>query len=215
MTAHPTQASWYAWFSMPVLSNGRIRLQPLTIEDAEGYLAAAGTPAESEEVFRWMTPPGGTLSPPETLDDARSHIETALAARARGERLPYAQFDAATGDFIGSTSLYEVNPLTRSLAIGHTWFGRRWWGSGTNNASKVLLLTYAFETLGAVRVAWHTDIRNERSQAAIARLGAQQEGVIRKHRLRRDGTWRDTVQYAMTDDDWPAAAAVLRERLGC
>jgi RimJ/RimL family protein N-acetyltransferase len=187
----------------------------LAIEDAEGYLAAAGTPAESEEVFRWMTPPRDTLNPPTTLDDARSHIEMALAARARGERLAYAQFDGATGDFIGSTSFYEINPVTRALAIGHTWFGRRWWGSGSNNASKLLLLTYAFETLGAVRVAWHTDIRNTRSQAAIARLGAQKEGVIRKHRLRRDGTWRDTVQYAMTDDDWPAAAAVLRERFGC
>ena len=81
--------------------------------------------------------------------------------------------------------------------------------------SKLLLLTHAFETLAAVRVVWHTDIRNARSQAAIERLGAQKEGVLRKHRLRRDGTWRDTVQYAMTDDEWPAAAAALRERLGC
>jgi RimJ/RimL family protein N-acetyltransferase len=203
------------WYSMPVLSNSRIRLQPLTIEDAPGYLAAAGSPEQAAEVFRWMTPPRGTLIHPETLGDARSHIELALAARARGERLPYAQFDVATGDFIGSTSFYEVNPGPRAISIGHTWFGRQWWGSGHNTASKLLLLTYAFETLEAVRVVWHTDIKNERSQAAIARLGAQQEGILRKHRLRRDGTWRDTVQYSMTDDDWPAAAAGLRGRLGC
>ena len=204
-----------AWYAMPVLAGSRIRLQPLTMEDAPAYLDAAGKPDEAEEVFRWMTPPRGTLAPPATLDDARSHILSALAARARGERLPYAQFDVATGVFIGSTSYYEVNPTSRGLAIGHTWFGRQWWGSGHNVESKLLLLTHAFETLGAVRVAWHTDIKNERSQAAIARLGAQREGVLRKHRLRRDGTWRDTVQYAMTDDDWPAAAAGLRERLGC
>jgi RimJ/RimL family protein N-acetyltransferase len=204
-----------AWYSMPILTGARVRLQPLAIEDAPGYLAAAGSPQESEEVFRWITPPGGTLANPETLEDARSHILTALAARARGERLAYAQFDIASGDFIGSTSYYEISPTSRALAIGHTWFGRRWWGDGHNVESKLLMLTHAFETLGAVRVAWHTDIRNERSQAAIERLGAQQEGVLRKHRLRRDGSWRDTVQYAMTDDDWPAAAARLRERLGC
>ncbi len=204
-----------AWYSMPILTGRRIRLQPLTIEDAPAYLAAAGNPQAAEEVFRWMTPPRGTLAPPESLDDARSHILAALAARARGERLPYAQFDVATGVFIGSTSYYEINPVSRGIAIGHTWFGREWWGSGHNAESKLLLLTHAFETLAAVRVVWHTDIRNDRSQAAIERLGARKEGVLRKHRLRRDGTWRDTVQYAMTDDEWPAAAAALRERLGC
>jgi N-acetyltransferase len=204
-----------AWYAMPILSGARIRLQPLTIEDAPGYLAAAGSPEESAEVFRWMTQPRGTLSHPETLDDARSHILSALAARARGDRLPYAQFDGASGDFIGSTSYYEVNPTSRALAIGHTWFGRTWWGSGHNVESKLLLLTHAFETLGAVRAVWHTDIKNERSQAAIERLGAHKEGVLRKHRLRRDGTWRDTVQYSMTDDEWPEAAALLRGRLGC
>ncbi|HEX4432669.1 MAG TPA: GNAT family protein [Frankiaceae bacterium] len=203
------------WYALPVLTGARIRLQPLAIEDAPGYLAAAGSPQESAEVFQWLTPPRGTLNRPETLDDARSHILSALGARARGERLAYAQFDVASGAFIGSTSYYEINPTSRALAIGHTWIGRQWWGSGHNVESKLLLLAHAFETLGAVRVVWHTDIKNERSQAAIERLGAQQEGVLRKHRLRRDGTWRDTVQYAMTDDDWPAAAALLRGRLGC
>ena len=76
-----------------------------------------------------------------------------------------------------------------------------------------MLLSYAFDHLGCVRVVWHTDIYNERSQAAIARLGATREGVLRKHRLRRDGTWRDTVQYAMTDDDWPAVRDRLTARL--
>jgi N-acetyltransferase len=211
----PDDPSGAAWFAMPVLANSRIRLQPLAIEDAAGYLAAAGSPEQSEEVFRWLTPPRGILTHPVTLDDARAHIETALAARARGERLPYAQFDAETGAFIGSTSFYEINPTSGSISIGHTWFGRPWWGSGHNAASKLLLLSYAFETLGAVHVAWHTDIKNERSQAAIEKLGAQREGVWRKHRLRRDGTWRDTVQYAMTDDEWPEAAARLRIRSGC
>ena len=78
---------------------------------------------------------------------------------------------------------------------------------------KLLLLRYAFDTLGAARVVWHTDINNVRSQDAIARLGATREGELRKHRLRRDGSWRTTVQYSMTDDDWPAARSFLEGRL--
>ena len=91
--------------------------------------------------------------------------------------------------------------------------GRPWWRTGVNTEAKLLLLGRAFDTLGAVRVDWHTDIRNIRSQAAIERLGATREGVLRLHRQRPDGTWRDTVQYAMTVDEWPNAQARLRERL--
>lgn len=197
------------WYALPVLSGVRVRLEPLALEHAAGYLAAAGTPEEAADVFRWLSPPSGPMAAPATLADARLHILEALRARAHGTRLAYAQFDAHSGEFIGTTSLYEINPVARSLAIGHTWLGRRWWRRGYNADSKLLLLTFAFERLGAVRVVWHTDIRNARSQAAIERLGAQREGVLRKHRLRRDGSWRDTVQYSMTDDEWPAA----RERL--
>jgi RimJ/RimL family protein N-acetyltransferase len=197
-----------AWYAMPVLSGSMIRLEPLTIEHAAGYLAAAGTGADAEEVFRWMT----TLAPPRDERDATAHVAGALTARARGERLPYAQIDARTGEFIGTTSYYEVNPSCRALAIGATWLGRRWWRTGHNSESKLLLLTHAFETLGAARVVWHTDVLNVRSQAAIERLGASREGVFRKHRIRLDGSWRDTVQYAMTDDDWPVARKTLSER---
>ena len=120
---------------------------------------------------------------------------------------------ARSGDVAGSTSFYDVNPALRTLAIGHTWLARRFWRTGHNTESKLLLLTHAFDVLGAARVVWHTDVRNERSQAAIARLGAQREGEFRKHRLRRDGSWRTTVQFAMTDDDWPAARERLTARL--
>ena len=155
-------------------------------------------------MFRWLNPSTAPRRA-RALGDAEEHIDAALAARAAGERFAYAQFDAATGEFAGTTSLYDVVPALRTLAIGHTWLGRRWWRTGHNTESKLLLLTYAFDELGAARVVWHTDIYNERSQAAIARLGATREGVLRKHRIRRDGSWRDTVQYSMTDDDWPAA----------
>jgi RimJ/RimL family protein N-acetyltransferase len=202
-----------AWYALPVLSGRLIHLEPLAIEHAAGYLAAVGTGEDAEEVFRWLTPKHGSNAIAKTIEDAEEHILAGLAARARGERFPYAQFDAATGEFAGTTSLYEVSPAARTLAIGHTWLGRQWWRSGHNTESKLLLLTYAFDELGAARVVWHTDIYNVRSQEAIARLGATREGVLRKHRIRRDGTWRDTVQYAMTDDAWPAVRDRLTERL--
>lgn len=196
------------WFTMPVLTGQLVRLEPMVIEHAAGYLSAAGDDQDADEVFRWLTE-----WPPRTVDDAAGQIERALAARARGQRFAYAQFDARTGEFAGSTSLYDVNPALRTLAIGFTWLGRRWWRAGHNTESKLLLLSYAFDHLGCARVVWHTDIYNERSQAAIARLGATHEGVLRKHRIRRDGTWRDTVQYSMTDDDWPEVRDRLTARL--
>jgi len=196
------------WYALPVLAGRLIRLEPITFEHAPGYLAAAGTGAEADEVFRWM----GTY-PPATLDDARTQILAALGARARGIRFAYAQFDAATGEFAGTSSYYDIDPALRTIAIGHTWLGKRWWRTGHNTESKLLMLTHAFDTLGAARVVWHTDIHNERSQAAIARLGATREAELRKHRIRRDGSWRTTVQYSMTDDDWPAARNFLTESL--
>jgi RimJ/RimL family protein N-acetyltransferase len=199
------QADWYA---LPVLSGTLIRLEPLVAAHAEGYLAAAGTGADADEVFRWMYP-----AAPQNLEDAREHIAAALAARERGERFAYAQFDAVSGDFAGTSSYYDIGPSVRTIAIGHTWLGKRWWRTGHNTESKLLMLTHAFDTLGAARVVWHTDIHNTRSQDAIARLGATREGELRKHRIRRDGSWRTTVQYSMTDDDWPAAREFLAQRL--
>ena len=115
----------------------------------------------------------------------------------------------ATGECVGTTSFYEISPETRALAIGYTWIGRRHWRTAVNTASKLTMLTRAFDGLGAERVVWHTDIRNVRSQAAIERLGAVREGVLRHHRIRLDGSWRDTVQYSMLAQEWPA----VRERL--
>ena len=196
------------WFALEQLDGSKVTLVPLAWEHADGYLAAAGPEHDAREVFAHLA-----LAVPTDVAIARIQIGQALAARARGERFPYAQLDSETGEFIGTTSLYDVVPALRTLAIGHTWLGRPWWRTGHNTDSKLLLLRHAFDTLGAARVVWHTDIRNERSQQAIARLGAVREGVLRKHRIRLDGSWRDTVQYSMTDDDWPAVRARLEDRL--
>lgn len=201
------------WYAMPVLQGSLIRLEPMTLEHAPGYLAAAGNGGDAEDVFRWVTSPGSASGAPRTLKDARVDVLWALACRARGIRLAYAQMDAGTGEFAGSSSYYEIDPVARAIGIGHTWLGKRWWRTGHNTESKLLMLTHSFDVLGAARVVWHTDIHNERSQAAIARLGATREGELRKHRIRRDGSWRTTVQYSMTDDDWPAARDFLTARL--
>jgi N-acetyltransferase len=196
------------WYALPVLSGQLIRLVPMAVEHAAGYLAAAGRGDDAAEVFRWLQP-----APPQSVTEAEEQILVALGARARAQRLAYAQLDAGTGEFAGTTSYYEIDPAARAISIGHTWLGRRWWRTGHNTESKLLMLTHAFETLGAARVVWHTDINNVRSQAAIARLGATREGELRKHRIRRDGSWRTSVQYSMTDDDWPAARERLVARL--
>jgi RimJ/RimL family protein N-acetyltransferase len=199
------QVTTGSWTDLPTLPGALIRLEPLREEHSAGYLAAAGVGIDADEVFRWLS-----VYPPTTLDQAREQVLDGVNSPIRW---PFVQIDASSGDVAGTTSYYEVSPETRSLAIGHTWLGRHWWRTGHNTESKLLLLTHAFETLGAARVVWHTDIYNERSQAAIARLGATKEGVLRKHRIRRDGSWRDTVQYSMTDDDWPTVRGRLMARL--
>lgn len=196
------------WFALTPLYGRLVTLKALGVEHAEGVHAALWADDAGHEVYRWLGQP-----PPGTIEQARDTIYAALAQRARGERFPYVQLDARTGEIIGTTSYYEVAPAARAIAIGHTWLGRRWWRTGHNTESKLLMLRHAFDTLGAARVVWHTDMLNERSRAAISRLGAQFEGELRKHRIRANGTWRNTAQFAMTDEDWPACRDKLEAAL--
>jgi len=207
MSATPAEHPQH-WYALPVLTGRLVILRPLQLEDAEGLLGALWADDGGAEVYRWLGAPA-----PTDLPRMQEVIYTALAQRARGERLPYVQLDATTGKAIGTTSYYEVTPAARAIAIGHTWLGRTWWRRGHNTESKLLLLQHAFESLGAARVVWHTDMLNERSRAAIARLGARFEGELRKHRIRADGSWRDTAQFAMIDDDWPDCRDHLRRAL--
>lgn len=201
-----TEADWYT--SVP-LSGSHVRLEPTTLEHADGLLAAA-----DDEVFEHLTG-----KRPRDLSDAERLVASMLDAQAARSRVCWTQVDVrscsdgAAGVVAGTTSYYEIDPETRSVAIGYTWLGRAWWRTAINTEAKLLLLGRAFDDLGAVRVVWHTDIRNTRSQAAIARLGAEREGVLRKHKRRADGSWRDTVQFSLTDDDWPAARKQLENSL--
>ncbi|WP_375000535.1 GNAT family N-acetyltransferase [Aeromicrobium sp. CTD01-1L150] len=188
------------WAEAVELHGRHVRLEPLRAEHAEGVLAAA----DDDAIFEHLS-----TARPTTRSDADSLVEHYLRLPAS----PWAQVDVASGEVAGMTTYYDIDESLRTLAIGYTWLGRRFWRSGINTEAKLLLLTHAFETLGCVRVVWHTDIRNERSQAAIARLGARREGVLRKHKIRRDGTWRDTAQFSMLDDEWPAVRKTLRAAL--
>jgi RimJ/RimL family protein N-acetyltransferase/nitroimidazol reductase NimA-like FMN-containing flavoprotein (pyridoxamine 5'-phosphate oxidase superfamily) len=192
-------------WNTPVPLHGRhVRLEPLTPAHIDGLFEAL----DDAEVWQFL--PG---TRPRTPGELAEHVTVALRDQWRGERAAWAQVEPATGTVIGMTSYHDIDSERRALGIGHTLVGKRWWRTGVNTEAKLLLLEHAFDVLGAERVFWYTDIRNDRSQRAIARLGASRDGLIRRHRLRADGTWRDTVLFAMTADEWPGAAKRLRERL--
>jgi nitroimidazol reductase NimA-like FMN-containing flavoprotein (pyridoxamine 5'-phosphate oxidase superfamily)/RimJ/RimL family protein N-acetyltransferase len=186
-----------AWQAAPTLRGRHVVLEPLDQVHAAGLFAAL----DDAEVWTHLT----VARPGSVAETA----EIVAAAIADPTRTAMAQKDPATGTVVGTTSYYAIEPGRRSIAIGHTMIGRPWWRTGVNTEAKLLLMTHAFDTLGAMRVEWHTDIRNERSQLAIARLGAQREGVLRAHRQRPDGSWRDTVTFAMIAGEWPGARARL------
>lgn len=201
MTAIPPATSWFD----PVPLTGRLlRLDPLALDDADDYADALGDPETATEILAHMS-----FRPPGSRADTIAIIEKALSDR---QRIAYAQRLRDNGEFVGTTSFYEIDPATRSLAIGHTWIARRHWRTPVNTDSKLIMLGRAFDDLRAERVVWHTDIRNVRSQAAIERLGATKEGVLRHHRIRPDGSWRDTVQYSMISSEWPTARRSLEAK---
>jgi len=176
-----------------------IELVPLALSHEMGLRAAAADGA------LWQLRVTSVPEPEQT----RAYIETALAMREAGDRFTFAVLEAATGTVLGCTSYHDIVPAVKRVEIGWTWYARRCQRSHVNTTAKLLLLTHAFETLGCLVVGWRTDNFNFASQAAIERLGAQKDGVIRGHALRRDGTIRDTVMYSMRAGEWPEAKAQL------
>ncbi len=193
-----------AWLTPAAMTGTYVRLEPLDLSHTAELYTATTDP----EVWRHL----GDQRPADP-NALAAIVGEALRAHDSGIRVPWVQRCARTGEIIGTTSYYEIDEANRSVGIGYTFLGRPWWRTGVNTEAKLLLLTRAFDELGARRVVWHTDIRNERSQRAIERLGAAREGVLRMHRQRPDGSWRDSVLYSMTMDEWPKAQARLRDRL--
>lgn len=187
-------------FVEPVTLSARgLTLVPLALDHENGLRLAA---ADGE---LWKIRITSVPAP----DQTRQYIEDALAMREAGNRFAFAVTDQATGTVLGCTSFHDIVPAVQRVEIGWTWYAKRCQRTHVNTTAKLLMLTHAFETLGCQVVGWRTDNFNFASQAAIERLGAKKDGVIRGHALRRDGTVRDTVMYSMRRGEWPEAKAQL------
>ncbi len=187
-------------FVEPVtLTDRGIELVPMGLEHEHGLRAAA---ADGE---LWQLRVTSVPEPAQT----RAYIEQALSARASGQRFAFVVRDHASGTILGSSSYHDILPEVRRLEIGYTWYARRVQRTHVNTTCKLLLMAHAFDTLGCHVVGWRTDNFNHASQAAIERLGARKDGVIRGHALRRDGTIRDTVMYSLRAGEWPEVRAQL------
>jgi RimJ/RimL family protein N-acetyltransferase len=185
------------------LEDDYVVLEPLRLEHLPGLEAAA---ADGELWNLWFT----SAPAPGAMAD---YIDKALAGHQAGLMLPFAVREKRSGEIVGTTRLYDYVDDPRRVAIGYTWYARRWQKSYVNTACKRLLLAHAFETLGCVAVEFHTDHRNQDSQRAIERLGAVREGVLRHHKRRPDGSLRDTVCYSILDREWADVAKWLSLRL--
>ena len=187
-------------FVEPVTLAARgIDLVPLDLDHEAGLRTAAADGA------LWNLRVTSVPEPEHT----RKYIEDALAMREAGHRLAFCVMEAASGTVLGSTSYHDILPAVKRVEIGYTWYRKSSQRTHVNTTCKLLMLTHAFETLGCQVVGWRTDNYNFASQAAIERLGAKKDGVIRGHALRRDGTVRDTVMYSMRAGEWPEAKAQL------
>ncbi len=186
-----------------VLEGHGVRLEPLTPEHHDGLAAAA---ADGELWKLWFT---SVPTPGET----QSYIDTALAGQRASHMLPWAVREAASGDVVGTTRYHDIVPAIDRVEIGYTWYAARCQRSHVNTACKLLLLGHAFESLGCAVTGFRTDNFNFRSQTAIAALGAKQDGVIRRHASRRDGSVRDTVMFSILREEWPDVRRHLLLRL--
>ncbi len=185
-----------------VLTGGLVVLEPLDPGHVDDLVAAA---SDGRLWELWYT----TVPAPEGMAAAIAQL---LAEQASGTRLPFVVRRPA-GAVVGSTTYLNIEADVPRLEIGSTWTAASAQRTGVNAESKLLLLGHAFEAMGAGRVQLKTDVRNERSQRAIARLGARYEGTLRRYQRRADGSVRDTVMFSVTAEDWPEVRRVLRSRL--
>jgi len=185
------------------LENMAVRLEPLTRDHASGLAKAA---ADGELWSLWYT------SVPKP-DSVMSYIEKALAAQAIGDELPFVIRRQESGRVVGSTRYLHIVEEHKRLEIGSTWLAKSWQGTVVNPASKLLLLGHAFTVLDVNRVEFLTHSKNAQSRAALLKLGASQEGILRHHRVLPDGSLRDSVVFSILAAEWPAVRETLEKRL--
>lgn len=201
-TSSAPQASTSAWTAVPTLKGRHVTLEPLAREHVPALQEAV---RDGELWELWYA----TVPSPEAMAD---YVERALALHQTGQALPFVVRDAS-GAVVGSTRFGDLEPAHRRVQIGWTWYAARAQRTGLNTEAKALLLAHAFEAMGCGRVEFRTHFMNHASRAAIARLGAKEEGVLRQHMRMPDGSWRDTVVFSILDAEWPAVNAHLRHRM--
>lgn len=185
------------------LTGNNVVLMPLQTEHAERLLQAA----EDGELWNMKV----TVIPsPSTVGQ---YVATALAGRESGSVMPFAIVRRDTGQIVGSTRFWKIDRKNRKLEIGHTWLSQSVQRSGLNTQMKYLLLEYAFEVMKCVRVQFTTDELNENSRAAILRIGAKQEGIVRHERIMPDGRKRNSVRFSIIDDEWSEVKAMLSAKM--
>jgi RimJ/RimL family protein N-acetyltransferase len=188
----------------PTLLGQTVRLEPISLAHVPA-LAIAG---RDESVWRFL--PYGKV----TDEAAMTHwVSRLLDQQAQGTDIPFAVILQATGQAIGATRYMDIHAAHRGLEIGGTWYAPEHQRTAANTEAKLLLLRHAFEVMGCIRVQLKTDLRNERSQRAIERLGAVREGVLRDHILMPDGHRRSSVYYSVLDHEWPAVKGLLEKKL--
>lgn len=180
-----------------------MRLEPL-LESHTGALCEVGL---DPELWQWI--PYRASTP----EEMRGYVRDALRAESAGTALPFTTVDRATGRVVGSTRYMNIDPPNRRVEIGATWIARPWQRSPVNTEAKYLMLLHAFETLGCIRVELKTDALNQKSRAAILRIGAREEGILRQHVVTWSGRLRDTVYFSILDTEWPRVKADLEARL--
>jgi RimJ/RimL family protein N-acetyltransferase len=188
-----------SWVKPVTLRGERALLVPLEEAHVKGLADAGAAP----EIWHYMP------AWPSSAEEMRAVVEQALRLRDAGAEMPFTIIDQADGRIVGSTRYLEITPAHRGLEIGWSWLTPEVWRTRINTECKLLLLRHAFEELGAIRVQLKTDLRNARSQAAIARIGGVREGVLRQHRIMPDGYLRDTVYFSILDHEWPVVRARL------
>ncbi|HBZ47464.1 MAG TPA: GNAT family N-acetyltransferase [Stenotrophomonas sp.] len=190
------------WTKVPTLDGRHARLEPLQMAHIDGLRGALGDGSLSALWYAHV-PSAKTMT---------AYVQAALHDQAAGKVLPFAVLDA-DGNVVGSTRYYALEEEVPRLSIGYTWYGPHAQRTGVNTEAKLMLLTHAFERLKCISVAFETSSHNAASRAAIARLGATQEGVLRNHKRHPDGSPRDTVVFSIIDSEWQDVKRTLQDRL--
>jgi RimJ/RimL family protein N-acetyltransferase len=185
------------------LEGSLVRMEPLIADHFDDLRQAA----DDERIWAWMD----RRIPAEDGSFER-WFEGRLGARELGTDWPFATFSVSEGRAVGSSSYLSVRAEHDGLEIGHTWLSPEFWRTGANAEAKLLMLAFAFDELGCIRVEFKTDSRNERSRAALEGIGASFEGIFRKHMLTHVEGVRDSAYYSITDEDWPEVKSRLESR---